>query len=70
MTSEFPDYARSTYTLVRSGRLNVASSRRKMTDCDIAELIDLKFVAGAVVYLNADVRKHALITLSHHNGVF
>ena len=36
-----------TYTLVRSGKYGV-SSRRKMTDCVIAELIDLMFADGAV----------------------
>jgi len=25
---------------------------------------------GIVVYLNADVRKHVLLTVSQHNGVF
>jgi len=40
-----------------------------MTKGEIAELTDLAFAAGIVVYLNADVRKHALLTVSQHNGV-
>ena len=40
-----------------------------MTKGEIAELTDLAFAAGAVC-LNADVRKHALLTVSQHNGVF
>ena len=43
-----------------------------MTKGEIAELTDLAFAAGdgIVVYLNADARKHALLTVNQHNGVF
>ena len=46
-----------------------------MTKIEIAELTDLAFALRSrrcetVVYLNADVRKHALLTVSQHNGVF
>jgi len=46
-----------------------------MTKGEIAELTDLAFALRSrrcriVVYLNADVRKHALLTVSQHNGIF
>jgi len=43
-----------------------------MTKGEIAELTDFGVrsrCCGISVYLNADVRKHALLTISQHNGV-
>jgi len=43
-----------------------------MTKGEIAEFTDFGVrsrCCGINVYLNADVRKHALLTISQHNGV-
>ena len=66
MTSEFPDHARIHYNYAAE---NTASS---MTKGEIAEFTDFGVrsrCCGINVYLNGDVRKHALLTISQHNGV-